>query len=177
MRVLREIAPAIGGDVSRFTIFGESAGAGSVSNHLINKRSWGLYNRAIAESGPEAQWIAQPFEYAQAKFDHMAHNLGCNKSESSEEESAGRVESTPAEVIACMRGKNMSEIQAAEHGLVGGLVQWSPVVDGVELDDLPFRIAQRGGMNPNADVLFGSNADEGTLFVRHISHDITDAEY
>ena len=172
MQVLRNIAPSIGGDVSRFTIFGESAGAGSVSNHLVAKRSWGLYNRAIAESGPEAQWVAQPFEFAQAKFDHLAHNLGCNTSDSE-----SLPTQTPAEVIACMRTKNVSEIQAGKHGLVSGLVQWSPVVDGVELTDLPFRIARDGGMNPDADVMFGTNADEGTLFIRDVPHDMTDAGY
>ena len=53
---------AFGGDVSRVTIFGESAGAGSVSFHLISSRSWPLFHRAIIQSGPMADWIAQAFD-------------------------------------------------------------------------------------------------------------------
>ena len=34
---------ALGGDPSNVFIFGESAGAGSVSNHLIMEESWGLF--------------------------------------------------------------------------------------------------------------------------------------
>ena len=42
---------AFGGDISRVTIIGESAGGGSVSNHLLSPKSQGLFHRAIMESG------------------------------------------------------------------------------------------------------------------------------
>ena len=59
---------AFGGDVSRVTIFGESAGAGSVSNHLLQPKAWPYFHRAIAESGPVAAWTAQTFDMAAAKY-------------------------------------------------------------------------------------------------------------
>lgn len=40
-----------GGDKSRVTIFGQSAGAVSVLYQMISKRSAGLFHRAIASSG------------------------------------------------------------------------------------------------------------------------------
>ena len=38
--------------------FGESAGAGSLSAHLVNPRSAGLFHSVGLESGPFAAWIA-----------------------------------------------------------------------------------------------------------------------
>ncbi|MCX6689889.1 MAG: carboxylesterase family protein [Methanoregula sp.] len=43
---------AFGGDPSRVTIFGQSAGAESVLIHLASPTSKGLYQQAIVESGP-----------------------------------------------------------------------------------------------------------------------------
>ncbi|CAK1601169.1 unnamed protein product [Parnassius mnemosyne] len=42
---------AFGGDSNNITIFGCSAGAASVSYHLISKMSAGLFNKAICQSG------------------------------------------------------------------------------------------------------------------------------
>jgi para-nitrobenzyl esterase len=49
--VQRNIA-AFGGDPSRLTIFGQSAGGESVLIHLVSPQSRGLYSQAIVESGP-----------------------------------------------------------------------------------------------------------------------------
>ena len=59
---------AFGGDVNRVTIFGQSAGAGSISLHLLSPKSWPYFHRAIAESGPIADWIAQPFNVSVLKY-------------------------------------------------------------------------------------------------------------
>jgi para-nitrobenzyl esterase len=42
---------AFGGDGEDITIFGESAGGNSVINHLAQPASFGLYTKAIVESG------------------------------------------------------------------------------------------------------------------------------
>ncbi len=48
--VQRNIA-AFGGDSGNVTIFGQSAGGGSVTNHLVMPMSRGLFHRAIIQSG------------------------------------------------------------------------------------------------------------------------------
>ncbi|WP_336994384.1 carboxylesterase/lipase family protein [Lelliottia amnigena] len=54
--VQRNIAN-FGGDPGRVTLFGQSAGAGSVAIHLGNPETKGLYQQAILQS-PPMQWIS-----------------------------------------------------------------------------------------------------------------------
>lgn len=51
LRWIQENISAFGGDPDNVTIFGESAGGGSVTCHLIAKGSEGLFRRAIPMSG------------------------------------------------------------------------------------------------------------------------------
>jgi len=68
---------AFWGNPDLLTIYGESAGAGSVSNHLVAPRSAGLFDRAIAESGPFSAWIAKPLAIAENDFDKVLSETGC----------------------------------------------------------------------------------------------------
>ena len=68
---------AFGGDPSRVMLFGESAGAGSTSLHLLTPRSAGLFHAAAMESGPIAPWVAAPLSVAQQLFDVLVANTSC----------------------------------------------------------------------------------------------------
>ena len=71
-------AEALHVNTSRVLFFGESAGAASVGNHLAQKESWHLFNRAIMESGPvAAEWMALPLRDANTMLASFASKTGC----------------------------------------------------------------------------------------------------
>ncbi|KOB63350.1 Carboxylesterase CXE21, partial [Operophtera brumata] len=72
-----------GGDPENITIFGESAGAASVSYHLVSPMSKGLFKRAIAMSGCLTNTWAQSFE-ARERALKLAKQLGFNSEDDKE---------------------------------------------------------------------------------------------
>ncbi|XP_038219761.1 esterase FE4-like [Zerene cesonia] len=65
-----------GGDPENVTIFGESAGAASVSAHLVSPMSKGLFKRAITQSGSSLCPWAQTYG-ARDRAILLARELGC----------------------------------------------------------------------------------------------------
>lgn len=157
MQWVQKNIAAFGGNPQLVTIFGESAGAGSVSGHLVNPRSKGLFQRAIMESGPIAAWTVMPYNYSAVKWNIVSTNLGCSNS---------------SDELACMRSKSTAEVRGALFNLPDGFLQWGPTIDGVEFTDTAENLAKKGQFN-NVPVLLGTNEDEGTLFV-HASKTIND---
>lgn len=153
LEFVRDTAAAFGGDASRVTIFGESAGAASVSAHLVSPRSKGLFSGAITESGAFSVWTAQPYNISKTRLAQFAANTGC----------AGAA--GDAALLACMRALNTSEVLKGDRGLTSAFLEWSPAIDGVEVVDDP-RALLAAGKVADVPVMMGFNADEGTLFVR-----------
>jgi para-nitrobenzyl esterase len=131
-----------GGDPRNVTIFGESAGAFQIASMVGSPEAKGLFRRAIAESGA---WMG----IRMGKMTTLA-----------QAEEAGRkmAEAMGAKSIADLRAKSAEDLQ--REGRAGGMI-----VDGWYVpEDLSITFTQ--GRENEADVLVGSNKDEGTFFQR-----------
>ena len=127
-------AVALGADASRVMIFGESAGSASVANHLVRRRSWPLFSRAAMESGPLAAWTWTDLPVATGAFEALSTAVNCSHAQSS--------------VAACLRTVSAERLLAAANTLPDlpptNLLQWAPVLDGVELTAAPPALAVAG---------------------------------
>ena len=151
LRWVRRNISAFGGDPSRVTIFGESAGGLSVHSHLASPLSAGLFHRAIVQSG--AYSLAQPsLSTAEAQGQTVAEGVGCAD-----------------QTAECLRGASLESLMAAFAALM--LPTTLPDVDGYVLTQSIGDSFASGEFN-RVPVIEGSNHDEWRLFVA-ISFDLT----
>jgi len=162
---VRDNIASLGGDPGNITIAGQSAGAHSVSLHLVSPRTAGLFHRAVMESGyASSRWKTR--EEAESQGDDFAAALGCT---------------TPSQVLSCIRSKSRDEVvralSAGREEFVETPVRWSPVVDGLEIPDQPRFLYERGAFN-RVPILLGANREEGWTFVdRSFPGDLSAAQY
>jgi para-nitrobenzyl esterase len=132
-----------GGDPSRVTIFGESAGGLSVHAQLASPLATHLYSRAIVESG--AYQLTQPTLAAgEAAGTAFATRAGC-----------------PDQSAACLRALPVATILANQGNGAGAA---SPVIDGKVLTQ-SVQSAFAGGTFHRVPIIEGANHDEWRLFV------------
>jgi para-nitrobenzyl esterase len=145
---VRDNIAHFGGDPDNVTIFGESAGAGSVGTLLGAPSARGLFHRAVLQSGA-ASWGLTP-ERATNKTRVVLDALG--------------VEPGDRDALMAVTAEALVAASAALGTEVGsdGL-PYAPVHDGVVLPDAPLN-AIAAGSSAGVAVLCGTNADEMTLF-------------
>jgi para-nitrobenzyl esterase len=130
-------AAAFGGNPRNVTIFGESAGAASVCDHLVSPTAAGLFHKAIGESFSCAAKTTTK-EAAEAAGTAFSAQLGCSDA-------------------ACLRTKPVADMLRA---WPGGF----PVIGGREFPLQP-PDAIRQGKYHKVPLLWGSNLDEYRLFI------------
>ncbi|XP_015603325.1 acetylcholinesterase [Cephus cinctus] len=158
LRWLRDNAAAFGGDPDLITIFGESAGGGSVSLHLISPVTRGLVRRGILQSGTlNAPWSFMTGEKANEVARVLVDDCGCNSTMLLE---------NPGRVMACMRSVDAKTISVQQWNSYTGILGFpcAPTIDGVFLPKHPLDLIKEGDFQ-ETEILIGNNKNEGTYFI------------
>ncbi|KAF9531408.1 alpha beta-hydrolase [Crepidotus variabilis] len=145
-----------GGDPQKVTIWGESAGAGSVLQHLVangGKTNPPLFRAAITSS----TFLPSQYKYndriPETMYNRTLAVAGCT---------------TAKDSLQCLRGTDVSTLQIANTAISQsgffGTFTWVPVVDGSFISDRPTVLLKQGKVNSN-NYLGVTNVDEGSIFV------------
>lgn len=143
LRWVRDNVAQFGGDPSKVTIAGNSAGSISVSAHMASPLSRGLFARAIGESGaafaPNGMWRR---EEAEQKATQFAARVGAA--------SLQQLRSLPARMLLAA---------ATEPKLAPRSMTFRPHIDGYFLTDSPEQVFASGAQ-AQVPLLVGSNSQE-----------------
>ncbi|GAY17889.1 carboxylesterase/lipase family protein [Mycobacterium sp. shizuoka-1] len=147
LRWVRDNIAEFGGDPTKVTIAGESAGAMSVCDHLVAPESAGLFRAAILQSGP-CQAQADRVTAQRVSTDY-ATRAGC---------------ADPAAVAACLRALPARTLQRAPMYVGFGPDELTGPVTGTDRLPADPMVDFAAGRVPRVPVLIGSNGDEFAMF-------------
>jgi para-nitrobenzyl esterase len=169
LRWVRDNITSFGGDPGNVTIFGESAGGGSIGALLGAPEADGLYHKAIIQSGPVA--VAPPYK-PELLTTALLAALGEPDGgvDTLRKADAARLIEAQTAVDSINRyGRHR------DHAIDGSGTGLRPSVDGVVVHSSPTDVvgARR---DRNVPLVIGTNQDEGTLFSLLLPSDLTDHE-
>lgn len=167
LRWVQKYIGQFGGDPTKVTIWGESAGAISVSLQMLanNGNTEGLFRSAFMQSGSPVP--VGDITNGQKYYDAVVQQTGC---------------SSASDTLACLRTVPYSKLKAAIDASPGIfayqslILAYLPRADGVFLTDSPQKLVQQGKV-ANVPFVSGDCDDEGTLFSLSTLNVTTDSQF
>jgi para-nitrobenzyl esterase len=157
---VQENIASFGGDAGNVTVFGESAGAMSVTALLSMPRSAGLLRRAIAQSGAGHHVLS--VETARLVTSELARRCGVSPT------SDGLAHVPIDELVTAQQQLSLDIAVTRDrdvwHEIALDAMPFEPVVDGDVLAVRPYD-AVAAGASRDVDLLVGTNLEEYRLFL------------
>eukprot|EP01117_Protostelium_nocturnum_P014617 TRINITY_DN5580_c0_g2_i1.p1 TRINITY_DN5580_c0_g2~~TRINITY_DN5580_c0_g2_i1.p1 ORF type:complete len:480 (+),score=129.07 TRINITY_DN5580_c0_g2_i1:404-1843(+) len=161
LKWIKKYVSYFGGDPDKVTIYGESAGAVSVSLHLTAyaaTKETDLFRAAITESGSTNTLVLPNSDFFQVVYDSVVSRAGCKDSNDTLECLRNVSYSTLASII---WSSNLPKLAILRPPFL-------PTLDGDLIPDVPFRLIKQGKF-VKVPFMAGENLDEGTGFVNTIN--------
>jgi para-nitrobenzyl esterase len=150
LRWVRDHIDAYGGDPANVTVFGESAGGGSILHLLASPAGQGLFDRAIVQSGSTGRTLSadEAAVVAQATLEELGF-----------EHAEPELTELPSDQIVAAQERASARL----FGVVG-LLPFHPALDDATLPMSPLDALRTGGAS-DIDLLLGVTTDEMRLFL------------
>ncbi|HET7821746.1 MAG TPA: carboxylesterase family protein [Ornithinibacter sp.] len=153
---VRDSISAFGGDPTRVTVFGQSAGGGSVAALLAMPRAAGLFRRAVVQSMPGTFFSP---ELATDVATACAAELGLRPTVADLSSATPQQLSAAGDAVSTTMEQRTSRWGLPAHRRI----PFSPVVDGEVLAVTPWQ-ALAAGAGRDVELLAGHTRDEQRLF-------------
>lgn len=167
LRWIQKYIGTFGGDPTKVTIQGESAGAISVGLQMVTNggNNEGLFRGAFMQSGSPIP--VGDITHGQVYYDDIVASVGCTAA---------------TDTLACLRTVSWAALSDAINAtpMIFAYqslnLAWLPRVDGIFLTEPPYNLVAAGQVS-NVPFVTGDCDDEGTLFSLSNLNVTTDAEF